>query len=133
MTKSVTKSILVLACVAGLSAPAAAQQTAVTGAAAGAATGALVGGPVGAVVGGAAGLAAGTAVDAGRQSAVPPGRTVVMQGGQPMVTGTVGPRRMVVMDPKMQAAWDRCAKLYKSFNPSTGTFVGEDGLTHVCQ
>lgn len=30
-------------------------------------------------------------------------------------------------------AWESCAELYPSFDPATGTFVGEDGLVHLCQ
>jgi hypothetical protein len=29
--------------------------------------------------------------------------------------------------------WASCARLYPTFNPRTGVFVGQDGLTHLCQ
>jgi hypothetical protein len=29
--------------------------------------------------------------------------------------------------------WSLCARRYPTFNARTGTFVGEDGLTHRCQ
>ena len=29
--------------------------------------------------------------------------------------------------------WASCARLYPAFNPRAGTFVGQDGLTHLCQ
>ena len=29
--------------------------------------------------------------------------------------------------------WGLCEYLYPTFNPATGTFVGEDGLTYHCQ
>jgi BA14K-like protein len=29
--------------------------------------------------------------------------------------------------------WELCARLYPTFNPRTGTFVGPDGITHPCQ
>ena len=29
--------------------------------------------------------------------------------------------------------WASCARLYPTFNSRTGVFVGQDGLTHLCQ
>jgi hypothetical protein len=48
-------------------------------------------------------------------------------GGE-VVTGSIG-RAQPHQDWKANA----CAWRYPSFNPRTGTFVGQDGLTHVCQ
>ncbi len=117
---------LALAFAAGMALPAAAQNATVGGAATGAVAGALVGGPVGAAVGGAAGLAAGSTIDAANS------RTVVVPADA-MPTGTVVQQRVIVMDPRTQAAWNRCAQLYKTFNPNTGEFIGEDELVHLCQ
>ncbi|PSC06148.1 hypothetical protein SLNSH_04920 [Alsobacter soli] len=36
-------------------------------------------------------------------------------------------------DSKMQWKWEQCAKLYPTFDAASGTFVGEDGLRHLCQ
>ncbi|MCP8940788.1 BA14K family protein [Alsobacter sp. SYSU M60028] len=124
MKRLIAGAVFALALGAGASGPAMAQNAVVGGTAAGVATGALVGGPVGAVVGGMAGMAAGTAVDASRP------RYVV---SEPMATGSIAPGGVIVMDRRTQDAWDRCAKLYKSFDPSTGMFVGEDGMVHLCQ
>ena len=59
-------------------------------------------------------------------------RTVVVPADT-MPTGTIVQQRVIVLDPRMQAAWNRCASLYKTFNPNTGEFIGEDGLVHICQ
>ena len=32
-----------------------------------------------------------------------------------------------------QWKWQQCAKIYPSFDPRTGTFMGQDGLVHLCQ
>jgi len=117
---------LAMAIAAGMALPAAAQTATVGGAATGAVAGALVGGPVGAAVGGAAGLVAGSTVDAANS------RTVVVPADA-MPTGTIVQQRVIVLDARTQAAWNRCASLYKTFNPNTGEFIGEDGLVHLCQ
>jgi hypothetical protein len=94
-----------------------AQAGTVGGATAGAVTGALIGGPVGAVVGGVAGGAIGTAAEGAGTVAYP-----------------AGPRRgYVVQDPMMARKWESCARLYPTFDPRTGTFLGADGLVHICQ
>jgi Ni/Co efflux regulator RcnB len=44
-------------------------------------------------------------------------------------------RRPVVVEsyePWTRAWYDYCAQRYRSFNPSTGTFVGYDGREHFC-
>lgn len=54
-------------------------------------------------------------------------REVVVQppGGE-LFTGNVNPM-------SMEAKYRSCARLYASFDPQTGTFVGEDGMRHLCQ
>jgi hypothetical protein len=46
-----------------------------------------------------------------------------------VATGSVAP----TTDPMHQWKWAACAGRYPSFNPRTGTFVGQDGLIHMCQ
>jgi hypothetical protein len=52
-----------------------------------------------------------------------------------METATVmAPSALVTAPgPSMQWKWSQCAKLYPTFDPRTGTFLGEDGLVHLCQ
>jgi hypothetical protein len=96
---------------------ASAQVGTVGGVAAGAVTGALIGGPVGAVVGGVAGGAIGTAA-----------------GGPGYVAYPAGPRGAYIeRDQMMAQKWRSCARLYPTFDPRTGTFLGADGLVHICQ
>ncbi|WP_157672279.1 MULTISPECIES: BA14K family protein [unclassified Chelatococcus] len=69
----------------------------------------------------------------------PPGRAVATSatfydGG----AVAVAPGPVVVAEPAVAPvrrnwAWESCARLYPSFDPATGTFVGEDGLVHLCQ
>ncbi|WP_406856257.1 BA14K family protein [Alsobacter sp. KACC 23698] len=52
-----------------------------------------------------------------------------------MDTGVIvqTPGGMAETGPSMNWKWEQCAKLYKTFDPQSGTFIGEDGLRHLCQ
>lgn len=115
MKRLLTGAALGAGMLVALSGAASAQVGTVGGAAAGAVTGALIGGPVGAVVGGVAGGAIGTAA----------------QGGPGYVAYPAGPRGSY--DAMMAQKWESCARLYPTFDPRTGTFLGADGLVHICQ
>jgi len=40
------------------------------------------------------------------------------------------PRRVIVAAPEQASSW--CARRYRSYDPASGTFVGNDGLRHRC-
>ncbi len=115
LSKFVTGGAIGAAMIVALPGLALAQAGTVGGAAAGAVTGALIGGPVGAVVGGVAGGAIGTAAEGPVTYQAAPGGAYV------------------VRDPQMAWKWEQCARLYPNFDPRTGTFLGSDGLVHLCQ
>jgi BA14K-like protein len=48
----------------------------------------------------------------------------------PRVTSEPGP--YVASDGYTQAYLDSCARRYRSFDPVDGTYLGYDGLRHVC-
>ncbi|GGH09107.1 hypothetical protein GCM10007036_04980 [Alsobacter metallidurans] len=51
-------------------------------------------------------------------------------------TGTImrtSPTTSAPMAASMEWKWAQCAKLYPTFDAASGTFVGEDGLRHLCQ
>ena len=54
------------------------------------------------------------------------------RGDRSAITGSVA-TGSVASDPMQQWKWAACAGRYPSFDPRTGTFVGQDGLRHLCQ
>lgn len=70
----------------------------------------------------------------------PPARAHVTTGATFYDGGAVAvaPGPVAVAEPaavpvRRSWAWESCARLYPTFDPATGTFVGEDGLVHLCQ
>jgi hypothetical protein len=56
-----------------------------------------------------------------------------MRGGYAYDAGGMETGAIVEGPGGMSWKWEQCAKLYKTFDPQSGTFIGEDGLRHLCQ